>query len=149
MSVTSTQSGLQSIRQIWALAGEHRAALTYSIGYRFAQSLALGMAYAAMLWMIVGLVNGRAMTFGWAAQITGLMAMSFVLQLLLSFLSVRLAWTASYDVVANLRLKLLDHARALPLGFHLSRHKGDTISLITSDMQMIEGFLTEALPRIA
>ena len=101
MSVTSTQSGLQSIRQIWALAGEHRAALTYSIGYRFAQSLALGMAYAAMLWMIVGLVNGRAMTFGWAAQITGLMAMSFVLQLLLSFLSVRLAWTASYDGVAG------------------------------------------------
>ncbi|MCE8472652.1 ABC transporter ATP-binding protein, partial [Rhodovulum sulfidophilum] len=52
-------------------------------------------------------------------------------------------------MAGHLRLRILEKLRHLPLGFHQARHRGDTVTVLTSDMQMLESFFSDGLPRIA
>ena len=144
-----TRSDLESLARVWALAGPLRGRVAIGLLFRFAQSLALGLAFGVVVWTVTSLADGRAMTSDWAWQITGLMLLSLVAQIGFAYLAVSFSWLSSYLVAGDVRLSMLDHLRKLPMGFHLSRHKGDTVTALTSDMQMIESFLSDALPKIA
>ncbi|MBO9476058.1 ABC transporter ATP-binding protein [Shimia sp. R11_0] len=141
-------SELTTLVRVWRLAGELRRPLALSVLFRFCQSLSLGLAYGAVIWVITGLIAGQTMTVAWAWQVTGLMGLSLVGQLAFSFLSVARAWDASFQVGCNLRLTLLAHLAKLPMGFHLSRHKGDSLTLLTADIAMIESFLSDGLAKV-
>ena len=143
------RSDLASLRRVWSMVGPMRGRMLAGLGFRFLQSMALGVGFSAVIWVVVGLAEGAEMTAGWAWQITGLMVLSLLGQVVCSYVSSMLNWLSSYRAVGDLRLAILDHLRLLPMGFHLSRHKGDTVSALTSDMQMVESFLSDALPRIA
>ncbi|MBE1237225.1 ABC transporter ATP-binding protein [Phaeovibrio sulfidiphilus] len=142
-------SGLQSFLRLWRVAGPCRGRLVRGIVFRFLQSMALGASTMVVIWVLTGLADGRDMTAAWAWQATGIMALSLVAQMAFSFLSVRDTWTASYEAAGTLRLFLLDHLRRLPMGFHLSARRGDTLTVLTSDMQTVEMFLSDTLPRLA
>lgn len=146
---SEVRSDLASLKRVWSMVGPMRGRMLIGIGFRFLQSMALGLGFGAVVWVVTGLADGDPMTAEWAWQITGLMALSLVGQVIFSFLSSSFNWLSSYRAVGDLRLAILDHLRRLPMGFHLSRHKGDTVSVLTSDMQMVESFLSDALPRIA
>lgn len=143
------RSDLQSLKRLWQLAGPLKGKVLRGIFFRFAQSLALGFAFGVMIWVVTSLIDGRPLTAVWIGQIIALMIVSLIGQMLFGYLSAANSWSASYALASQLRMSLLDHLRKLPMGFHLSRHKGDTVSALTSDMQAIEGFLSDALPRIA
>lgn len=143
------RSDLASLKRIWALVGPLRGKLARGIGFRFAQSVALGLSFAIVIWVLGGLADGQAITTTWAWQATGLMLASLLGQALFSFAAVSHCWIASYEVAGQLRLLMLDHLKRLPMSFHLSRHKGDTLSVLTSDMQMLEVFLSDGLPKVA
>lgn len=142
-------SNFSSFRRVWRVTGPCRGRLLRGVAFRFLQSMALGVSTMVVIWVLAGLAGGREMTPDWAWQATGLMALSLVAQIVFSFLSVNDTWTASYETAGNLRLSLLDHLRRLPMGFHLSSRKGDTLTVLTSDMQMVELFLSDTLPRVA
>lgn len=146
---TPTRSDLESLSRVWSLAGPLRGRVAIGLVFRFCQSLALGLAFGVVVWTVTGLADGRPMTTDWAWQITGLMVLSLVAQVGFAYLAVSFAWLSSYLVAGDVRLSMLDHLRKLPMGFHLSRHKGDTVTALTSDMQMIETFLSDALPKVA
>lgn len=148
-STAETRSDLESLRRAWDLAGPLKGRVARGVVLRFVQSLMLGLAFGVVVWVITGLVAGRALTAGWIWQATGLMALSLAGQLLFGWLSVRDSWLASYDMAGHLRLRILDHLRHLPLGFHQARHRGDTVTVLTTDMQMLESFFSDGLPRIA
>ena len=143
------RSDLASIKRLWALAGPLRGKVMAGIFYRFAQSFCLGLAFGVVILVIGRLAQGETMTYGWAWQVTGLMALSLFGQLLFGYLSAINSWLSSFKLASHLRLGILDHLRTLPLGFHLSRNKGDTVTVLTTDMQMMESFMSDALPRIA
>lgn len=142
------RSDAQSLARIWELAGPLRGRLARSVLFRLLQSFALGMGFAAVLWLIDTVASGVPVDMALVWRVTGLMATSLALQLLFGYLSVSAAWLSAFDIAGVLRLGLLDRLRALPLGFHLSRHAGDTATVLTSDMQMVEVFLSDGLPRI-
>ncbi|SNY91077.1 ATP-binding cassette, subfamily B [Cohaesibacter sp. ES.047] len=144
-----TRSDLASIKRLWALAGPLRGKVMAGIIYRFAQSFCLGLAFGVVILVIGRLAQGETMTYGWAWQVTGLMVLSLFGQLLFGYLSAINSWLSSFKLASHLRLGILDHLRTLPLGFHLSRNKGDTVTVLTTDMQMLESFMSDALPRIA
>lgn len=144
-----TRSDLESLARVWSLAGPQRGRVAMGLVFRFLQSLSLGLAYGLTVWVITSLADGRVMTWDWAWQIAGLMAISLLGQIGFGFLSVSYSWLSSYIVAGDMRQSLLDRLRRLPMGFHLSRHKGDTVTVLTSDMQMVEAFLSDALPKIA
>ncbi len=147
--MSDTRSDLDSLRRAWALAGPLRGRVARGVVFRFLQSMMLGLSFGAVVWVIAGLAQGRALTGVWIWQVTGLMALSLAGQLLFGWLSVRDSWMSSYEMAGDLRLRILDHLRRLPLGFHQARHRGDTVTVLTCDMQMLESFFSDGLPRIA
>lgn len=145
---TQSGSNLQGLKRIWDLMGDKRPRMVRSMVFRLLQSMSLGFAYGGALWVITDLMNGRTMDAAWVWQITGLMVLSLLLQLLFSFLSVRDAWEVSFEIGGDLRQRLLDRLRALPLGFHLTRQKGDLANTIGTDITMVEGFLSEGTGKL-
>ena len=143
------RSDIDSIRRVWAMTGSFRGKVARGIFFRFLQSMSLGLSFGVVIWVITSLADGRVMTTEWAWQATGLMVLSLVGQILFGLLAANDSWIASYQVAGELRLSMLDRLRRLPMGFHLSRHRGDTVTVLTSDMQMVEVFLSDGLPRIA
>lgn len=143
------RSDLASLKRVWVLAGPLRSKVLASVIYRFMQSFSLGLAFGVTIMVISRLVKGEEMTFSWARQVTGLMALSLSGQLVFGYLSSMRSWLSSYKLASHMRLGMLNHLRNLPLGFHLSRNKGDTVTVLTTDMQMLESFMSDALLRIA
>ncbi|CAM5489936.1 Vitamin B12 import ATP-binding protein BtuD [Mycolicibacterium aubagnense] len=143
------RSDIESLRRIWALAGPLRGKVAAGIAFRFAQSMCLGFAFGVMVWVVTGIADGRALTIAAVWQVAALMALSLAGQLLFGYLSVSRSWLSSFELAGELRLSILDRLRRLPMGFHLSRHTGDTVTVLTTDMQMLESFMSDALPRIA
>ncbi|MEM9629857.1 MAG: ABC transporter ATP-binding protein [Pseudomonadota bacterium] len=141
-------SELRSLYRIWRLSGAQRSDLALAIAFRCVQSMFLGLAYLAALELVTGALQERPLTSSWAWWITGLAVLSLAGQLVFSFLTVRRAWDASFQVGKRLRIKLLEHLRTLPMGFHLGRHSGDTMTVVTTDIAMIESFLSDALSKI-
>jgi ATP-binding cassette subfamily B protein len=144
------RSDLQSLKRLWVLAGPLRGKILKGFAYRFGQSFCLGLGFGTAIKLVTDLL-GAGMTpgTGWAFQITGLATLSLAGQILFSYLASRTTWFAAFDLGGQLRLSMLDRLRQLPLGFHLSRNRGDTVTMLTSDMQMLEGFMSDGMPRIA
>lgn len=147
--MTGIRSDMDSLRRAWDLAGPLKARVARGVLFRFLQSMSLGLSFGAVVWVITGLAQGRVPDAGWIWQVAGMLALSLAGQLLFGWLSVRDSWLSSYEVAGHLRLRILDHLRRLPIGFHQARHRGDTVTVLTSDMQMLEGFFSDGLPRIA
>lgn len=138
----------ESLKRVWELMGSERRGMLWSMVFRLAQSFVLGGAFGGALWVIREISTGRELTQTWVWQVTLLMAISLLGQMIFSFLSVNLAWQISYRVCGGLRLSLLGRLQELPLGFHLNHHKGDLASTLTSDINMLEIFLSDGLSKI-
>lgn len=148
ISNSSLFSEINSLRRVWSLCGDLRGQLRLSLIFRVLQSFSLGLAYWGVIQVVTGMAKGTPMTSGWALQISLLMCLSLLGQLVFSYLSVRRAWDVSFQVGKALRLTLLEHLKLLPMGFHLGRHKGDTATALTTDVSVIESFLSDALAKI-
>lgn len=144
-----SRSDLETLKRAWHLAGPHKGRVARGVVFRFVQSMMLGLSFGVVIWVVVGLAEGRALTALWIWQAAGLMALSLLGQILFGYLSVRNSWLSSYEMAGHLRLRILDKLRRLPLGFHQARHRGDTVTVLTLDMQMLESFFSDGLPRIA
>ncbi|PJC87717.1 ABC transporter ATP-binding protein [Vibrio sp. HA2012] len=146
----STHSDWQSLHRLWQLAGPLKTQVAKGILFRFIQSFCLGLGYGVAILMVTSLVADDFIpTTEWLTSIIFWAVLSLTGQVVFSFLSARQCWFASFQLARDLRLKMLDKLRKLPLGFHFSQHRGDAVTMITTDMQMIESFLSDGLPRIA
>ncbi len=149
VAVPESRSDMESLKRAWHLAGPLKGRVARGVLFRFLQSMMLGLSFGVMVWVVTGLAEGRALTAAWIWQSAGLMALSLLGQILFGYLSVRASWLSSYEVAGHLRLRILEKLRHLPLGFHQTRHRGDTVTVLTSDMQMLESFFSDGLPRIS
>lgn len=143
------RSDLDSLARVWALSGPLRGKVAAGIGYKFLQSACLGLAFANVIWVVSHLAANASLTTTDIWRVALLMLLSLAGQIVFGFLSVSNSWLASFETAGRLRLSILDHLAKLPMRFHLSRHQGDTVTALTADMQMIETFMSDALPRIA
>lgn len=48
-------------------------------------------------------------------------------------------------ILADLRMRVYDHIQALPIGFHHQRKQGETLALLTRDVDTLSGFITGTL----
>ncbi|MQA07854.1 MAG: ATP-binding cassette domain-containing protein [Pseudonocardiaceae bacterium] len=136
------------MRGLWRSAGPRRGAVLRGIVWRFVQSMCLGVPFAVLVWVLDQLRAGT-MTAGQAWVAVGIVFAALIGQLVFGYLSVSASWLSSYQMVADMRLSLLDHLRKLPMGFHLARQQGDTVSTVTTDMGAVEDFAADGLPKIA
>ncbi|WP_319520665.1 ABC transporter ATP-binding protein [uncultured Martelella sp.] len=147
---TEIRSDLQSLKRLWALAGPLRSRVAAGIVFRFLQSFSLGIGFAAAIRLVSAMTEpGFTPSPAWVWQITGLAALSLTGQVVFSYLSSANSWLSSFALGGELRLAMLGRLQQLPLGFHFSRNRGDTVTMLTSDMQMVESFMSDGLPRVA
>lgn len=48
-------------------------------------------------------------------------------------------------ILADLRVRVYDHLQALPIGFHHQRKQGETLALLTHDVDRLSGFISGTL----
>ncbi|MEF2481944.1 ABC transporter ATP-binding protein [Vibrio mimicus] len=144
------RSDWQSLVRLWQLAGPLKIQIASGILYRFIQSFCIGMSYGIAIMVMTDLIKEDfSPNSQWLLKIVILSFIALTGQILFSFLAARQTWFTSYQLAGDLRQKMLEHLKNLPLGFHLSRHRGDNVTTLTTDVQTIEGFLSDGLPRIA
>ncbi|MFT4090940.1 MAG: ABC transporter ATP-binding protein [Asticcacaulis sp.] len=143
------KADLGRLRRVWQLAGEQQKPVIQGMVCALMQSLSLGVAFCVALGAVSDLLAGRPLTALWLGQVSGLMGLSLGAQFIFARRAAGLSWLSAYAMTGELRLRLMAHLKTLPMGFHLSHHKGDLASILMADTQMLEGFMSEALPRIA
>ncbi|MBS4534964.1 ABC transporter ATP-binding protein [Clostridium sp. D2Q-14] len=84
--------------------------------------------------------NGQMAHYGWmAVTLTGLSFMLYGLGLLFSHLT-------AFNLIANLRIKLLQRLGELPIGFHIANPSGKLRKIIEKNTESMENFVAHQLP---
>lgn len=139
---------MQQLITMFHLCGSARRAVTGGVVLRLVQSLALGIALGSAMSLVVKIISGEHIDQDNAVRIAVACAISLIIQLAAGWAAARLSWLASYRAVANMRLALLEHLRVIPVNALGKRSRGDVAALLSTDLQLIEDFLSEGLPRL-
>ena len=84
-------------------------------------------------------------TFASSQAIFLLMVLVFAVQALLSIGDGYLLARTGEHIVSALRVRVYDHLQSLPLAYHHDRRKGDVLSLLTRDVDVLSGYITGTL----
>ena len=88
-------------------------------------------------------------TFASSHAIFLLMVLVFAVQALLSIGDRYLLSRTGEHIVSALRVRVYDHLQSLPLEYHHDRRRGDVLSLLTRDVDVLSGYITGTLIAIA
>ncbi len=88
-------------------------------------------------------------TFASSQAIFLLMVLVFAVQALLSIGDGYLLSRTGEHIVSALRVRVYDHLQSLPLEYHHDRRRGDVLSLLTWDVDILSGYITGTLIAIA
>ena len=92
--------------------------------------------------MLGGIVTGQSFA---SPRLVGLIILSLAAISILNFARASQSAKIGSQVLADLRCRIFDHVQRLPLEFHDSREKGDTLSLMTAEVARLSDFLTGTL----
>jgi ATP-binding cassette subfamily B protein IrtB len=148
MSIANAQQPSNVLRTLWDVAGPRRGQVLRGSLWRLVQTMFLGLSYGVVVLVITQLEADGSLTTGQTSLAVALVLISLAGQLVFGYLSVHRSWVSSYHLVGELRERVLDHLRRLPMGFHVGRQRGDTTTALTTDMQTVENFLSMWLPSV-
>jgi subfamily B ATP-binding cassette protein MsbA len=144
---------LHLIQPVIAWARPHRAALAAGMALMTLESLAalalpwLGGQFAGVVWP-AGQTPGAAQ--GWSvATLVALMIAAAAAQAALQFGSGYLLTATGERIVADLKGRVYDHLQALPMGYFHARRLGDSLALVTRDVEQVSSYITHTLVSIA
>lgn len=130
------------------LLGPARNAVLGGVIMRLIQSLALGIAFGSAMSLVAKIILGEKISLATVENTALACAISLLIQLVAGWAAARLSWLASYRAVAHMRLALLQHLRQIPVNALGRRSRGDIAALLSTDLQLIEEFLSEGIPRL-
>lgn len=132
-----------NLSQMLAYARPWRWALTACMLLMLAETAA-GLALPWVAGRFAGDLLGEGGAFSAHALLAVLLAL-LALQALLRFANTLCLGSTSDQVLADLQTRLFDHLQALPLAYHHSRRRGDTLSLFTHDVWHLAHFVSNTL----
>ena len=91
------------------------------------------------------LLDNEGGAFASSRTIFMLLVLVFAIQALLSAGDTYLLSRTSEHIVSALRVRIYDHLQSLPLEYHHDRRRGDVLSLLTRDVDVLSGFITGTL----
>ncbi len=138
-----------------ALGYELRSLLADAIPHRWPLAIAsiLMLAKSAIALTVPWLAGQLTLTllgaaggaFASSQAIFLLMVLVFAVQALLSIGDSFLLARTGEHIVSALRVRVYDHLQSLPLAYHQDRRKGDVLSLLTRDVDVLSGYITGTL----
>ena len=135
------------IKDLFSLA-EHRkkqlfqGTLLYVIAAFFAS-----VPYFFLYLILKELLNGF-LSFERAALFSSAIAFCLLFQGVFLYWANSINYSTSYRFVSDLRLRLGDRIRKLPMGFFVQKQVGDINTIVGQDMQNIETIPTQVYPKI-
>ena len=133
------------LRQLLGFGGAYRKELAILVTLTTASSLLM----LAIPWlaghMLGGIVAGNGQAQG---RIVGLLVSCLAAVALLNFVTVNQMTKTGARVLADLRERIYDHVQRLPMSYHDCRSKGDTLALMTFEIQRLSLFVTATLVAI-
>lgn len=128
---------IATVHRVLALCGPHAKRIRAAYLFSFLKSLFMNMPIFLAWIAISGIIEGSldiGACFGIAGAAFGCMALQAVFQ----HASDRLQSASGYEVFADVRLKLGEHLRRLPMGYFTAGNIGRISSVLASDMVFIE-----------
>jgi ATP-binding cassette subfamily B protein len=129
-------------RQLLSYARPYRARLLGLAALTTASSLVLLFIPWLAGQLFGGIVSASANHLD---TIVPLLVLSLSALALLNFALASQSATTAARVLADLRCAIYEHVQRLPMGFHHSRQKGDTLALLTLEVARLGQFLTGTL----
>jgi ATP-binding cassette subfamily B protein IrtB len=129
------------MRRGFALAGRRDSRLIRGIAFKvidaFFQGAPLGFLYLALQVLFTDTLDTAKLV--WVVAGLGI---CLVLQGLFFYVSTRDVFLSTYSLMADMRLRLGEHLRHLPMGFFTTRKSGDLNAVLTVDVGQIEQVFT-------
>lgn len=100
-----------------------------------------------VVWLIDKMING--MLDETTILIAGFcMFICVCLKALFYSISIKKSHYSAYNVLADLRIRIVEHLKKLNLGFFQKRKIGDLTNIVGNDVEQVEVYLAHALPEI-
>jgi subfamily B ATP-binding cassette protein MsbA len=147
-AITSPVAG-NELKSLFADALPHRWPLAVASILMLAQSatsLTVPWLAGELTLTLLGTDGG---IFASSHSIFLLMVLVFAVQALLSIGDGYLLSRTGEHIVSALRERVYDHLQSLPLEYHHDRRRGDVLSLLTRDVDVLSGYITGTLIAIA
>ncbi|MEA5503567.1 ABC transporter ATP-binding protein [Halotia wernerae UHCC 0503] len=135
------------IKELFNLAGEWKPQLIQGTILYIISSLFAAAPYA-FLYLILDALFKQSLENQKVVIWIGLIILCLIIQGLSLYTANRITYLTSYRMMGDLRLRLGDHIRKLPMGFFSQTQVGDLNSLVSDDMRKIEPIPSWVYPKI-
>lgn len=135
------------ITELFRLAGERKVQLIQGTILYIISSLFAAAPYA-FLYLIIDALFKQSLENQKVIIWIGLIIFCLVMQGLTLYAANRVTYLTSYRMMGDLRLRLGDHIRKLPMGFFSQTQAGDLNSLVSDDMRKIEPIPSWVYPKV-
>lgn len=125
------------IRRILGVSGKYRGRIYSAMGFSFLKGLLMKvpivLTYFVVTTYLDGTITKKTALYGAIALIA-----SVILQVVFQYFADRLQSGAGYLIFADMRMKLGEHLRRLPMGYFTEGNIGKISSVLSTDMVFIE-----------
>lgn len=128
---------IKQIRRVIRLAEKYKARIRLAYLFSFLKSMCSYSPYSLSVYVIMLLYEDR-ITPNVLAVIVGLLVAFFAGQVVFGYISDRLQSTAGYMLFSDLRIKLGEKLKNMPMGFFTDGNIGKISTVLSVDMSYIE-----------
>lgn len=125
------------IRRILGVSGKYKGRIYGAMAFSFLKGLLMKVPIMMLWFAATGFIEG-SLTKKYAVYGAVALVTSVVLQAIFQYLADRFQSAAGYMIFADMRIKLGDHLRRLPMGFFTEGNIGRISSVLSTDMVFIE-----------
>ena len=136
------------LKRILQVSGEYGKNIRLSFVFSILESICQKVPIALAFITIVKLMN-RELSPVDSISILGGLVVAVILQMIFHYINDQLQSDAGYKVFADLRIKLADHLRKLPMGYYTEGNVGKLSSVLSSDMIFIEENVMKTISQVA
>ena len=125
------------IRRILSVSGKYRGRIYGAMGFSFLKGLLMKVPIIVTYFVVITYLDGTITKKSALYGAITLLA-SVILQAVFQYLADRLQSAAGYMIFADMRMKLGEHLRRLPMGYFTEGNIGKISSVLSTDMVFIE-----------
>lgn len=119
------------------LAGQRDPRLSQGLRLAVLEGLLSAAPYLLLYWLLASLFDNTLQGWSLIWLALGMLA-CLIGRIVVGALGTPLIFTGAYAMMANARLRLVDHLQKLPLGWFATAHSGEISAQVTSDLAMVE-----------
>ena len=125
------------IRRILGVSGKYQGRIYGAMGFSFLKGLLMKVPIILTYFIVTAFIDGT-LTKNTALYGAIALVASIIVQAVFQYLADRLQSGAGYLIFADMRMKLGEHLRRLPMGYFTEGNIGKISSVLSTDMVFIE-----------